>query len=348
MIDVSQIQLERLVVHLVGSAMQGESLTLSKHEITGLNEDLQNVLTNYFMQSFRHEALYTFTHHNNLDLNEIYYASKNIFADPSALLKSSGDIAKHLYQCAQHPKISGGELYVAYFSHAVIEDEVVEVIGIFKSDQKSTFIKVALEGDRPQLILDKGSDLNKLNKGALIINTMAGDGYMISLVDNLGRGFDAQYWKDDFLKVTPLNTSFHQTYNYLNLCKGFVKDKIEEELPISKADKIDLLNRSLDFFKSKKAFDQAEYNEKVLQDPKYVDLFESYKADREVELGSLYEDTFDINETAVKQQGRIFKSVLKLDKNFHIYIHGNRTFIEKGYDQTKNLNYYKLYYREEN
>lgn len=348
MIDVSQIQLNRLVVHLVGSAMQGESLSLSKQDISGLDEDMQNLLTSYFMQSFKHEALFAFTHHNNLELNEIYYASKSIFNDPSNLLKGSGDIAKHLYQCAQHPKISGGELYVAYFSNAYIEDEVVDVLGIFKSDQKSTFIKFIPDGDQPKLILDKGSDLNKLNKGALIFNTLSSEGYIVSLVDNLGRGFDAQYWKDDFLKVTPLNTSFHQTYNYLNLCKGFVKDKIEEEMPISKADKIDLLNRSLDFFKSKKAFDQNEYNEKVLQDQKFVDLFESYKADREVEMGSLFEDTFDINETAVKQQGRIFKSVLKLDKNFHVYIHGNRTFIEKGYDQGKNLNYYKLYYREEN
>ena len=44
-------------------------------------------------------------------------------------------------------------------------------------------------------------------------------------------------------------------------------------------------------------------------------------------------DNFEISAQAVKRQARIFKSVLKLDKNFHIYIHGNRELIEKGFDR---------------
>jgi hypothetical protein len=55
-----------------------------------------------------------------------------------------------------------------------------------------------------------------------------------------------------------------------------------------------------------------------------------------------------ISGTAVKKQARVFKSVLKLDKNFHIYIHGNKELIEKGYDEQLQMNYYKVYFKEEN
>jgi len=59
------------------------------------------------------------------------------------------------------------------------------------------------------------------------------------------------------------------------------------------------------------------------------------------------DQSFDISRAAVKKQSRVFKSVLKLDKNFHIYIHGNKELIEKGFDDDKSMNYYKVYFKEE-
>ena len=40
-------------------------------------------------------------------------------------------------------------------------------------------------------------------------------------------------------------------------------------------------------------------------------------------------------------------SVLKLDKNFHIYIHGDKKLIEKGFDDGKAMSFYKVYFKEE-
>jgi len=37
---------------------------------------------------------------------------------------------------------------------------------------------------------------------------------------------------------------------------------------------------------------------------------------------------------------------LKLDGNFHVYIHGNKDMIERGVDDD-GRKYYKLYYEEE-
>jgi len=38
--------------------------------------------------------------------------------------------------------------------------------------------------------------------------------------------------------------------------------------------------------------------------------------------------------------------VLKLDKNFHIYIHGDRNLIEQG-EEPDGRKFYKIYYEEE-
>ena len=48
----------------------------------------------------------------------------------------------------------------------------------------------------------------------------------------------------------------------------------------------------------------------------------------------------------MKKQSRAFKSVLKLDKNFHIYIHGDRELIEQGGDKD-GRKFYKIYYEDE-
>ncbi|MCE3259354.1 MAG: nucleoid-associated protein [Bacteroidetes bacterium] len=41
------------------------------------------------------------------------------------------------------------------------------------------------------------------------------------------------------------------------------------------------------------------------------------------------------------------RTVVKLDKNFHIYIHGRHDYVENGYDEAKGLKYYKLFYTNE-
>jgi hypothetical protein len=43
----------------------------------------------------------------------------------------------------------------------------------------------------------------------------------------------------------------------------------------------------------------------------------------------------------------VFKSILKLDKNFHIYIHGRQDLIERGFDEAKGKHFYKVYFEQE-
>ena len=122
---------------------------------------------------------------------------------------------------------------------------------------------------------------------------------------------------------------------------------MDEDFDVSKADKIDFLNRSVDYFKKNETFDKHEFEEEVFGDSNVIESFrkfdQTYRQENEVELA----DSFEISAQAVKKQARVFKNVLKLDKNFHIYIHGNREMIEQGVDEN-GRKYYKIYYEEEN
>lgn len=44
---------------------------------------------------------------------------------------------------------------------------------------------------------------------------------------------------------------------------------------------------------------------------------------------------------------RYLRSVIKLDKNFTLYIHGRRDRVEVGEDEERGLRYYKLYFEKE-
>jgi hypothetical protein len=173
-------------------------------------------------------------------------------------------------------------------------------------------------------------------------------GYLVSMVDNTIKGNDPHYWADDFLGVCPRKDDFYKTQNMLSLCKSFVADKLVEEYEVSKADQADLLNKSVKFFKSKESFDLDEFATEVIQQPEIIESFKKYKNEFQREWDLNVPDSFDISGDAVKKQARVFKSVIKLDKNFHIYIHGKRDFIVKGFDKSTGMHFYQLFFEEEN
>ena len=54
---------------------------------------------------------------------------------------------------------------------------------------------------------------------------------------------------------------------------------------------------------------------------------------------------FNLYENPLEVPKNFYKSVIKLDKNFHIYVHGSRQLIEQGEDE--HGKFYKLYFNEE-
>ncbi len=347
MTGIDSVVLQQAIIHKVGNPTRGEDLKISHHSLT-LNDDIvRGLLTQYFLRPFNAEEQYHFTHLNDVALNEVYTYVSAIFSNPKTFEAQSALLAQFLYSKSTHAKVKEGELYIAHFSEVPFGTEYTEAIGIFKSETKETFLKVFPHGQNWEVTAEDGININKLDKGCLVFKQNKEEGYVVCIVDATNKQNDAQYWVNDFLQVTPYADAYHNTSAALGMCKLFIDNEMNEQFVVNKSDKIDMLNRSLDYFKTKDQFNIDEFAEEVMYHPEVIDTFKQYKQTYEQAKGVTIDDEFDIHLSAVKKSERVYKSVLKLDKNFHIYIHGRKDLIERGYDDGKEKNFYKIYFDEE-
>ncbi|CAL1520972.1 nucleoid-associated protein [Chitinophaga sp. MM2321] len=349
MIHVSEFKdLAQLTIHKVGNSSNEEPLLCSKAPLQLGDETISQLLITYFIQPFTNAAEYfRFCHDADLQLNEIFQYCRRIFSDKGEFQEQSVNIAKHLYKHSTHPKIKGGELYIAYFSKCQADGEDVEAIGIFKSENRDTYLKVFLDDDNYQVNYEDGININKLDKGCLVFNTEEEEGYKVSIVDSISKQTEAVYWKDAFLQVQRREDSYHQTETAVNMCKQFIHNKLPTEYEMNRVDQVDLLNKSAAYFKEKEQFQLDDFAKEVLGNPDAIASFKEYRNEYQQEFQQEIPDEFDISAPAVKKQQKVFKSILKLDRNFHVYIHGNREMIERGYDEATNMHYYKLLFENE-
>lgn len=347
MLNFNEINIQEVIVHHIGSNPDEEGVQLSSAPMQ-LNDDrTRELLMRYFLTPFKPGEMYHLANEEDINLNVVFAIASNIFADPSSLAENSKEIANHLYSQSTHPKIKPGELYVVYFTDCFIDGETVDAIGLFKSESKETFLKVQTSGKNFSISYDDGINVNKLDKGCLIFNLEQEKGFLLAIVDNLNKNAEAQYWRDSFLSIKPRKDEYHQTKSYLDMCKTFVLEQVPKEFETSKADQADFLNKSATYFKKNEEFTFNDFADQVIKQPEVIESFKDYKKQYETANNVEIEDEFVISAPAVKKQSKVFKNVIKLDKNFHIYVHGNREYITKGYDEKTGMHYYQLFFREE-
>jgi len=204
---------------------------------------------------------------------------------------------------------------------------------------------VLREGGNFNLESEQGINIKKLDKGCLIFNKERENGYVVAVVDNTNKGVDAQYWIDDFLHVRQRKDEFANTQNVMAMAKNFVTKELPKEFEVSKADQIDLLNKSLQFFKEKDTFDLEEFAHEVIEQPEVIESFHNFKRNYESENDISIDDSFTISNYAFKKQQRSYKRVINLDKKIQIIINGNRDHVEQGEDEKGK--FYKVYYNSE-
>ena len=347
MLNPGEVSLEQLAIHFVGNPIQDELLMLSDEPVVLKDETILHLLQQYFFKPFKGDSFYHLMHEAEISLNEVFSAAYSIFNDPDTLFEQSKKLAKHLYNKTDHPNIKGGEFYVAYLKDCQTEGEITDAIGIFKSESKETYLKIFPDGTRYGVEQREGININKLDKGCLIFNIEAEKGYKVAMVDTTSRGVEAAYWKDDFLHVKSREDSFYHTQNYMHLTKDFVKDVFNEDHGVDRSEQIVMMNRSAGYFNDKKDFNRQNFEDEVMQEPEVIEAFNDYRQKYQSDKNMPLYDEFSISPSAVRNTKKIFKSILKLDKNFHVYIHGNRDYILKGFDEEKDMHYYKLYFRNE-
>ncbi|NBG65346.1 nucleoid-associated protein [Acidiluteibacter ferrifornacis] len=347
MINHINSEIKELSVHQVGNKANEEPLNFSFESIDVEDETLQGLLQQYFLKPFTTEEFYNFTFSNGeFELNPLYSYATSIFEEERSFHDNTKKIAQYLYDVSNHPNIKPGDLFVAKLDGIRLNDQEVDVIGIFKSENKHSFIQINDTEDSLTINYESGINIDKLDKGCLIFNRDKDQGYRVCIIDKANRGEEAHYWKDLFLNIKTCNDDYHNTKEFLNIAKSYVTDKMSDEFAVDKTDQIDILNRSVEYFKTKESFNKEEFEETVFQDENVINSFRSfdnnYRTEHEMEI----KDEFDISGQAVKKQQRLFKSILKLDKNFHVYIHGDKDLIEKGVE-SDGRKFYKIYYEKE-
>ena len=137
---------QNICLHFSGNKSLEDGLILSDNTFTvSINNDLNHILLSYFLAPFISEEFCQFYHESDLALNEVYTYVSKIFDNQEGLYEQSVNLAKHLYEQSTHPKIKGGEFYTVYFKDCILDGETLDAVGLFKTENKDTFLKVLHE-----------------------------------------------------------------------------------------------------------------------------------------------------------------------------------------------------------
>ena len=339
MIVTTDAYISGIVCHRFCIDNSCDKLSIHQTKIDNVdNISLKNILLDAFVPL---NEVYEFVHDIDIDLN-VFRKIMGEYWDEEDLLNTSKKIYHHLKAVATHPKIKSGDLVLAKFEDIQIENSYYEAIGIYKIEQKESFLEIDLNnGDVASLKILPGITSKNIDKACLVIFTK--EDPWIFVIDKNNK--DTQYWIDDFLHIRQRKDEYANTQNIMAMAKNFVTKELPQMFDVTKADQIDLLNRSLEFFKEKDTFDIEDFANEVIGQPEVIESFNNFKRNYETENDIVIDDNFAISNNAFKKQQRSYKRVIRLDKKIQIIIDGNRDHVQQGEDE--NGKYYKVYYSSE-
>ncbi|WP_372973370.1 nucleoid-associated protein, partial [Muriicola sp.] len=226
--------------------------------------------------------------------------------------------------------------------------EKVEALGIFKSEIKQEFLQFEEQPGLLKMKLEQGINLNKLDKGCLIFNVLPEEGYKVLSVDS--NRYDTKYWLENFLGVEVLPDENFYTKNYLKFCQNFAKDVV---LPAEdKQQEVLFMNRAVNHFAKNDDFEETRFLNEVMDNPDLIPEFKHYKVERGPKYSIEDVSSFPIANKAVSDTRKKIKNVINLDTNVQIRLdfinpESAERFVEKGWDEEKQMYYYLVYFNKE-
>lgn len=342
MINYQEALFDAVSVHSLPGGQDSAHFILSDEPVPVTGDGLRDSFFHLFFHAFKEPEFYRFSHIEE-DSNRMYSLARTIFSQPDSVHAVSIEIARHLNNQSSHPNIRKGDLIVAYMEDILIEDEMVQAIAIVKSESKESFIDIHNSAGRTTISLKQGIYPRKLDKACIIFNTASEEGFRLCVADKISSGEEAVYWKDRFLDVERETNNYHNTKVYIQATKSFIDERLKPMYDIEKQDEAQLLSSSRHYFETHEDFDEGGYLDSLFGDQEEIKSeFKEYQTEQNIQR----DEQFQVSQAAVKKQSRVFKSVIKLDKNFHVYVHGNRDMIERGTDPD-GRKFYKLYYDRE-
>lgn len=335
------IKIDALSVHKIGNKAAVEGVGLSETPVA-LDEGLSEILKSYFLMAFKDEERYMFTHPTSLDLNAVFSYVSAIFDDSQSFHEQSINIAKFLYEQSEHPNIKRGDFYVIHFKDCILDGETIDAVGLFKSENKDTFIQINPVAGGFSVASQTGMSINKLDKGCLVFNMNRENGYVVCVVDNANRS-DAKYWVSDFLQLKRCEDDFSQTEQAVAMCKGFISHLPEE---YDKATKAVMMNKVIETLGEERVTVES-IAEKAFSPVGARDAFMEYADEFQAKQEMSFKDSFQGKADSISRRGVRTVTKIRLDNNFEISILGGEDNIERGYDEVRGQRYYMLYFDRE-
>lgn len=349
MINLYNTQIEDLHIHKVGNKCRKEELFLSQYPYQ-ISDEIMPVLKEFFLKPFRESEEKFFKFSEGSDLGSILNIYYHV---PFALVHI--DIARHLYNQGNHPHIKAGELYICRLSNIEVDGVSCNGMGIFKSEIKYDFLEFNQKESRLDLILKQGVSLDKLDKGAIILeDPKSKTGFRVIYIDS--NKYDSKYWVDNFLSLEELEDSNFYTKNYLKFCQDFAKEVVRPAE--DKQTEMEFVNDSYNYFASRDEFQEEEFLGEVLAEAtwtpnpeNFIAEFENYKTEKGGKYSIQDLTEFSISNETVSDCMKKIKGEIVLDTGITIKVaKGSKSaskYLEKGWDEERQMYYYLSYFNKE-
>lgn len=348
MIKRTNAAIFKCIIHKVGNKFNSTKNAFSEKEVV-FDEASYELMLPFLLRPFGNVVQsYRFNHHSNIDLNEINTYANLIFADDDQFIDTSKHIVTHLFEQSNSAQIKTGDVLVVYFNGIQYQEMTVDAVGIFKIENKTNFFQTYLENNSYDVLVQTGINSKKLDKGCLILNTSDREGNIILSVDN--NNYDTQYWINKFLNIKYADDLNSHTQNYIELCKDFSTEIIKNTY--GEQERSTFLSKTVDFFKENEIINVERFKEEVFEEDKHKTLFDDYKKEFEGERDVLIRNQFDVSEAVLNKEKKKIKTEIKLDTNIQIKLDidapdASTEYLERGYDEEKKMNYYKVYFNTE-
>jgi hypothetical protein len=333
MLEVSESKLMQYIIHHVSDTPVLGDEAFSQPEVM-----LEAAFTQLAFSKVDFEQQYEFFHESDIGLNEVFTYVNSIFDTESNFLEHSKHIATHLQSVSNHPNIKSGELFIGLFDNCLWQSKVKKAIAIVKIDEKEIFLDVKNEQNKMTVDGIDGINVKKINNVAVIVDM--GPDVMPAVFMRTRRKEDVVYWQERFLKIKVADEHYHNT----NLALTEVKKIIIKDENFTNTEKLGLLNKTLDYFKTEKEFQVDDYIETVYEGTE--------PAQKEMIINSVKPYETVISDSAIAKVEKSYKRKIKLDDNIEIQVNVRDVgqidkLIEVGYDEATNRKFYKIYFDEE-
>ncbi len=350
MIQTEDTFISQTILHKIGNKHTNIENVYSENLLNTEEEELYKMLFSMSLKPFVffHE-FFNFQHPSHLSMNEMFTYCEETFINPESFVKNSKHIAKHLFNQSSYPQIKKGDLIVSYFSDIYFKGELVDAIGILKIEKRTSFFQTFKEGKEVLLSIDKGINPGKIDKGCLILNTEKEKGFTVLCVDN--NNYDAAYWKQHFLGVDYADDDNAQTKHFLDMCQSFSNTIVKEKL--GKQVQAEFLSTTLGYFSENDVANSKEFEAQAFEHNDSIrDAFIEYKELFEEKKKIDFWDEFDVSNSVLQSQKKKIKSDIKLDTHIQIKLDlenpsSSKEYLEKGYDEEKQMHFYKVYFNNE-